>query len=155
MSGTLISTARGKVPQRALRFIDQLPYCSTFNLGVVDYGAAGAGVDYEFQTPASRRGKVVAVNLFQCTESFNAVTTSASVQIGTGADPDGYAFTDDIGSLLANNAVAFTSYDGNLNDGALGSTLPEGSEIQIRTVGPTGGTPTGIAYTSLDVFFFE
>lgn len=153
MSGTLISTARGKVPQRALRYIDQLPYLSTYNLGVVDYGAGD--VAFELQSPASRRGKVIAVNVFQVTEVFSTTTTQASVEIGDGSDQDGYCYTDDFGALAVANADVFTSYDGSLVEGALGAIIPENVEFVVTTVAPTGGTPTGIAMTSVDVMYFE
>lgn len=143
----------GKVPQRAIRYLDQLPYVTSYNLGTVDYGAGDTV--FEMQAPASRRGKVIAVNVFQVTEVFSTTTLEASVEIGTAADPDGYCYTDDFGALAVANADVFTSYDGSLTVGALGEILPPDTEFQVTTVAPTGGTPTGIAMTSVDVLYFE
>jgi len=149
MSGTLISTARGKVPQRAIRHIDELPYAASY-ASTMDFGAADSFV---FATPAGRRGKVIEVALFDVTETFNSVTTAARVEIGDGTDADGFAFTDDFADGTAGQV--FTSYDDTITAGVLGDIIEGGDQVTVTCVAPIGGTPTGIGQLAVTVLYFQ
>ena len=148
MSGT-IDTLAGKVPQRAIRYLDQLPYVATYTSNQ-DFGA---GDSFVFATPASRYAKVTEVQLHNVTETFNSVTTAASVEIGDGSDADGFAYTDDFADGTA--AQVFTTYDDTITAGVLGDIIGPGDQVTATAVAPTGGTPTGIADVSVSVLLFS
>jgi len=156
MSGELISTNRGKIPQRAIRHIDELPYAVTYEVeeNQILLGVDFGGSDYPFiiATPASRRAKCIEVQIAEVTETFAAVTTDASVEIGDGSDQDGFAFTDDIADGTASQI--FTSYDGSISPGALGEIIQPGDQVTITAVAGTG-TPTGIARVFCTFLYFQ
>ncbi len=146
----------GKVPQRAIRYLDQLPYVHCFHFSNVaagvDFGAGDS--QYQLQTPVGRRAKPIEVSVYDVTETFTDDTTEASVEIGDGSDQDEFAYTDDFSTLAADNADTFTSYDGSL---VVGDTeIIEGDdEVTVTCVAPTGGTPAGIAKVSVAFMYFE
>lgn len=157
MSGTLISTASGKIPQRALRFLDQLPYVAQYHLSEdvttvfgVDFGAGDAA--FVLATPATRRAKPLEVQIYGVSETFNSVTTSARVDIGDGTDDDEFALTND----FADGTVAqvFTSYDGTIVVGDQ-EIIEPGDQVTVTCVAPTGGTPSGRAGVSVAFIYFE
>jgi len=152
MSGELISTIRGKVPQRAIRHIDELPYAASYSLGLVDYGEAD--VPHIIATPASRRSKVIEVQIGDVTEAFTSTTTAARIDIGDGSDADGFGLTDDFADGLAGQV--FTSYDDTITEGALGAIIEGGDQVTITCVAATGGSPdAGIAYTTVTLIHFQ
>ena len=156
MTGSYVSTNRGKIPQRALRYIDELPYVVSYHLSEdvttvfgVDFGAGDAA--FVLATPASRRAKPLEVQIYGNGETFNSVTTSARVDIGDGSDIDEFALC-----TLADGTVAqiFTSYDGTL---VIGDTeiIQPADQVTVTCTAPTGGTPTGQAAVSVSFIYFE
>lgn len=151
MSGELISTLRGKIPQRAIRHIDELPYVVSYSLGLVDYGESN--VVHILATPASRRTKPLEVQIGDVSEAFTSTTTAARVDIGDGSDADEFALTDDIAD--GSDGQIFTSYDGTL---VIGDTeiIQPGDQVSITCVAATGGAPdAGIAFTTVSFIYFQ
>ncbi len=110
----------------------------TYLFQAVDLGAGN--VVEVIQGPAGKTGRVKSVSLFNVSEIFNSVTTSARVDVGTAGDADGYAAGADLSDLAvaAAESPAFTV-------GALGNSIVGATEVHLSFIGPTGGTPTGIA----------
>lgn len=141
----------GKVPQRLIRELTELPL-------YIDYTSPeawdlGAGTKtFIFGTPAGMRGKPLAVNVFNVTETFNSVTTASRVDIGDGSDADEFALTDDFAD--GTTGQIFTSFDGSLQVGDTEIIQP-GDQVTVTGVAPTGGTPTGIATISVTMLYFK
>ena len=163
MSGELISVFGGKVPQRALRQLDKLPYVASYELEAnqtllgVDFGASDD--TFILQMHGSKRAKCVEVLLYDITENFAGTTTKASVQIGDGSDADGFAYTDDVADAEATTAVGskhFSSAAGSITPGALNSQgiIEAGDYVTVTAVAGTG-TPTGIARVSVSFLYFD
>jgi len=164
MSGELISLFGGKVPQRAIRHLDKLPYVASYELEAnqtllgIDFGA-GADDEFIIQMHGSKRAKCVEVCLYDITENFAGTTTKASVQIGDGSDADGFAYTDDVADAAATTAVGsvhFSSAAGTITPGALNSQgiIEAGDYVTVTAVAGTG-TPTGIARVSVSFLYFD
>ncbi len=157
MSGELIIGARGKVPQRAIRHIDELPYAVTYDivedfaiLGV-DFGASN--VETIIITPANRRGKVIDVNLFEITESFTSTTTAANVSVGDGSDIDEFGVTDDFVDGTASQN--FTSYNDSFGSADFDIIEPA-DLVTITCVAATGGSPdAGIGRVNVTILYFQ
>jgi len=113
-------------------------YTETYLFQAQDFGAGNA--TEVIRGPAGKTGVVRSVSLFNVTEAFNSVTTSARVDIGDGSDADGYARTNDFSDLAVGAAESHT-----VIEGVLGNELPGNTNITLTFVAPTGGTPTGIA----------
>lgn len=159
MSGELISTLAGKIPQRAIRHLGSLPYVNTYHLSEdvttipgVDFGA---GDDtFVLRTPTTLRGKPIAVDVYMVSETFTTTTTSARIDIGDGSDADEFALTDDFGALAAATPGSYTSHAGTLQVGDT-EIIEPGDYVTITCVAPTGGTPAGRAMASATFLYFE
>lgn len=117
-----------------------------YNLGLVDFG--NGNTTYDITGPTGKRGRVKAVSLI-CTETFNAVTTPAHVLVGTAADTDAYVdYT--VGELAAGAGVVKTDESGL----TIVADLPADTEARISCIAPTGGTPAGIAYTTVTIVWY-
>ena len=152
MSGTLISTTRGKIPQRAIRYLHQLPYVVTYqSTAVIDFGNTGDDAFVTFQTPSDKRGKVVQVDLYNGAENFAGTTDKAYIAIGTTDAGQEIAYTDDVadGALTP---VSYVEGDG-LNEGTVGNVIDAGDLIYCCGMDATG-TPTGQAWASVTVLYF-
>jgi hypothetical protein len=116
--------------------------------GIVDI-ADGVVLALAIQRPANVSSCRVEEVHVQVTETFNAVTTSAFVRIGTAADADkfaeldlgvaaatnGYGTNDDADAIKA--AGKFIDLD---RDGDAGAAL---TQLEVTTLANTGGTPAG------------
>lgn len=93
----------------------------------------GANVDIaDLVGPDEMDGRVSAISAFITT----AITVAAStIDVGTTADPDGYAF------LAAPVQVIDTVIAAKAVDGALGNRIPAGTPFEI---GNSGGSTAGI-----------
>lgn len=111
-----------------------------------DFGAGS--ITRDIQGPAGLRGRPLGVSL-AATETFNAVTTGARVDVGTAADPDAY-LSYAVGTLAAGSGA--TPIDGN-GLTVLGD-LPADTEARISLIAPTGGTPAGIADTTVLICWY-
>lgn len=109
----------------------------TFNgVGLyASYEDFGEGWSETIKAPSGYKGKVLGVNIYGVTETFNAVTTGARVDVGTSADQDAYATTASIGAASAaapvHPAVTHNAW------------IPGGADFVVTGVAPTGGTPAG------------
>lgn len=159
MSGELISTVGGKIPQRAIRHLAQLPYVATYQLDEnvttipgVDFGAGDEA--FVLATPGTLRAKPIEVSLYKITETFTTDTAEASVEIGDGTDQDEFAYTDDFGAAAAAAPLCFTAAEGNLNVGDTEIIQPD-DIVTVTCVAPTGGTPAGRAMVAVSFLYFE
>ena len=150
MSGNTIDVFAGKVPQRVVRSLGGLPYQVTYNFNAIDFGAGNSTAI--LATPANLRCKPLAVDVYNVSETFNSVTTSARVDIGDGSDADEFALTNDFADGTVGQV--FTAFDGNLAVGDQ-EIIEPGDQVTVTFVAPTGGTPTGIANVGVTVLYFE
>ena len=153
MSGEMISTLRGKVPQRAIRHLQDLPYTITYqSTAVQDFGDTGDAAFATITTPADRRGKVMAVEIFAGAENFAGTTDKAYVAIGTTDAGQEIAYTDDVadGALTP---VIYTAGNG-LNVGTVGNVIDEGDLVYMCGMDATG-TPTGQAFVAVTLLYFK
>lgn len=152
MSGELISAFGGKVPQRAIRHLDRLPYFITYqSSAVIDFGNTGDDAFTTITTPADRRAKVMAVELYGGAENFAGTTDKAYIAIGTTDAGQEVAYTDDVadGALTP---VIYTASNG-LNEGT--TPIVEPGDLVYMCGMDATGTPTGQAFASVTMLYFE
>jgi len=156
MSGELISTNRGKIPQRAIRHIDELPYAVTYdiieNMVILGVDFDDSNVETIIATPASRRAKCIEVQVFEVTEAFVEHTTAANVSVGDGSDIDEFGVTNDIADGSA--AQIFTSYDGTFGS-ADNDVIQPADQVTITCVAATGANAAGIARVAVTFLYFQ
>lgn len=154
MSGRLIELAAGKIPQRAIRYLNQLPYAVTVQFEAVDFGTPTASLT--FNVPSAMRGKVINIDLTGVTETFTSTTLAAGIEVGIdGGDTDAYCTTErGINDLAAATAQNFNANDGSLVNGA-NEIMEPGAIVTVTPIAPTGGTPAGIADLGITVLYFE
>jgi len=159
MSGELISSLAGKVPQRAIRHLSSLPYVASYHLSEdvttipgVDFGAGDEA--FVIATPATLRAKPLEVAIYKITETFNSTTTQARVDIGDGSDADEFALTDDFNDNASTAPICFTAHEGSLQVGDTEIIQPD-DIVTVTCVAPTGGTPAGRAMVSVSFLYFE
>jgi len=163
MSGELISVFGGKVPQRALRQLDKLPYVASYEIEEnqtllgVDFG--GSDSTYIIQTHGSKRAKVVEALIYDISENFTGDVSKASIEFGDGSDADGFAYTDDVADAEATTAVGskhFSSAAGSITPGALNSQgiIEAGDYLTVTCVAGTT-TTTGIGRVSVSLLYFD
>lgn len=145
------SLGSGKVPQRLIRELVNVPYFVTYqSTAVVDFGASNASI-LVFETPASRRGKPLQVDLYANAETFAGTTSKAAVAIGDGSDIDEFALTDDIADGTASQT--FNVADGTLAVGDVEIIEPD-DQVTVTAVAATG-SPTGQAFVGVTMLYFE
>jgi hypothetical protein len=141
-----------KVPQRVIRSLAGLPYTATYKaLAAVDFGA-GDSTPIIFGTPANLRALILAVDVYNVSETFNSVTTAARVEVGDGANADEFVLTSDFED--GTDGQSFTTFDGTIVTGVQQIVEPD-DQVTVTCVAPTGGTPTGIAEVSVTVLYFD
>jgi len=162
MSGELISVFGGKVPQRAIRQLDKLPYVASYELEEnqtllgVDFG--GSDSTYIINTHNSKRAKCVEALVYKISENF-AGTTKAAILIGDGSDADGFAYTDDFVDAEMTTTVGskhFSSAAGSITPGALDSQgiIQPDDQVTITCRAALTG-PTGIGRVSVSFLYFD
>lgn len=101
-----------------------------------------------FNSPAAKRGRVVAVDLYDVTETFQNTGSDARIDIGDGTDANAFAFTDGFGTLastVAFNAVVTQGVTEIITIGDI-----------VTVTGVTAGTPgNGIATAAVTVEYFD
>jgi len=154
MSGQLVSTLKGKIPQRAIRHLSSLPFATSIQFQAVDFGTPTASLS--FVAPSLLRGKVMSIDLTSVTETFTSTTLAAGIEIGIdGGDTDAYCTTErGINDLTAATTQNFNAHDGSLVDG-VDEIIPAAGIVTVTPIAPTGGTPAGIANLTATVFYFE
>jgi len=131
-----------------------LPITVSYNLGLVDYGA-GDTVQLVAPPPGVTSARLEFVHL-DCNETFNDDTTEGGVQVGDGTTADKFMDAR-VGTLAIDTAASFNDYKeaGKFidlaRDGNAGAAL---SFLTVTLLAPTGGTPAGIANTTLVVSWY-
>lgn len=112
----------------------------------------GAGSDnYVFNGPKGKAGRLIDYGIEGVTETFNAVTTAATVSVGTVADPDAYGDELGLGTTAADaGSVSVRSlYRPGIDSGfatqMVEEDIPADTDVCLACTAPTGGTPAGIA----------
>jgi len=158
----ILTDINGVVPQRAIRYLETMPYYVTYHLSEdvtlipgVDFGAGDEA--FVLATPSLFRAKPISVDIYKITETFNSVTTQARVDIGDGTDANGFAFTDDFNDNAAAAPIHFSVSDGSLNIGVLDTQgiVQPNDILTVTCVAPTGGTPAGRAMVGVTILYFK
>lgn len=151
MSGRLIELCRGKVPQRAIRHLAELPYTVTYqSTAVIDFGNTGDDAFLTIITPSDKRGKVIQAEFYANAETFAGTTKGAEIAIGT---TDGGAEVAITGVKTDGvTSETFTAADGTLIDGAT-PIIEGGDTIYLNGIDATG-TPTGQSFASVTILYF-
>jgi len=98
-------------------------------------------------TPAAKRGRVIAATVYDVTEQFVDTGSDARVDIGDGSDADAFAITGGLGTTAIAASVAPA-----ITQGAT-EIIPVGDIVTIT--GITAGTPgNGIGTLALTIEFF-
>lgn len=117
-----------------------IPNRMSYSFGEEDIADAARALSV--RGPTGKDGRLVSVSL-SATETFNAVTTPAKLQIGTAADTDAYAEIS-IGTLAATDSVFHSFFSQNI-------AIPKDTQIEITEVANTGGTPAGKAFITITI----
>lgn len=128
------------------------PLTISYNLGLHDYGAAGDALAIAVPSGMTRC-RIDAIAL-SATETFTATTTGAFVRVGTAADADKFA---ELAALTLADTDAKVGVAGDFVDNGYGgkgvvdvsSSGENISQLEVALVAPTGGTPAGIAHTTI------
>ena len=120
-----------------------------YSFGVHDFGASGEV--FSFKGPKGKKGQLIDYGIEGITETFNAVTTAASVAVGNASDPDahgeelslGTSAADTVGTLSARTEA--TDPDNLRAAYIVEPDIPADTAIYMTCVAPTGGTPAGMA----------
>jgi hypothetical protein len=121
-----------------------LPDRRSYTFPNVDYGAGDSA--QSIQGPKGKSGRLIDIHL-SVTETFNSVTTDANTQVGTAADPNAYALFNQ-GDAAATDSVS--GQDGVTDtDWLIDAAIPADTQVEVTFTAPTGGTPAGIATTTI------
>lgn len=123
-----------------------LPNRRSYVFPNVDYGA-GDSVQY-FRGPKGKTGTLVDIHVSP-TEAFNSVTTDGYTAVGTASDADAYALFVQ-GDLAVTAAACGTDMTTD-PDWLISASIPADTQVKVSFIAPTGGTPTGIATTTIVV----
>lgn len=116
----------------------------TYTFGDIDFGAGGEVAS--ITGPKGKAGRLVAIHV-AATETFNAVTTAANVQIGTAADPDANALFS-LGTLADTDSAS--TDDGTTDtDAIIDENIDADTQVEVTMNAPTGGTPAGMGHVSV------
>lgn len=122
------------------------PIYMTYSFGSIDFGAGGDVTSLKGPSGLSGRLKEICVS---ATETFNAVTTDADVQLGTAADPNAYAELT-LGTLADTDSITATATSGAIIE----ADIPADTQVEVTFTAPTGGTPAGIADVHILIAWF-
>lgn len=136
----------GVVPPFQISALDDAPFSITYVLPAVDFASTATEV---IETPASFRGIVKAITVYNVTTQFTAVTTPAYVYVGISGDTDAFALSASLGTLNVDEADCPA-----LTKGATHLIQP-GTTVHVTGVAPTGGAPAGVATIGVTIQFFK
>lgn len=120
------------------------------------FNGAGAAADYKdfgdgwtatIKSPAGYVGRVVGVSIYGITETFTATTTPSRVDVGSSSDSDAYYTGGSIGLAAAATPAHPV---GTVND-----YIPSNSNVIVKGVANTGGTPAGRSRVALTINWYE
>lgn len=110
-----------------------------------DFGAGDGTIN--IVGPAGANGKLMDYGVQNTTEVFNAVTTAATIAVGTAADPDAYGEEFSLGTTATASGLTVrssTSVKSAIDAIIVDQNIPADTALRMTLTGPTGGTPTGI-----------
>jgi len=146
--GTLLDL-RGTIPPAELNAVklNDVPFCITYVFPAKDFDADWTEI---IESPAGFRGRVRSIMIYDVTETFNSVTTEASILVGISGDTNAFVTSADLGDLAATASDSPTLTDG------VTLIIPIGTTIHVTGVAPTGGSPdTGIATIAVTIQYFK
>tara|TARA_R110000868_G_C10962416_1_gene768667 strand:+ start:6055 stop:6462 length:408 start_codon:yes stop_codon:yes gene_type:complete len=114
-----------------------------------DFGAGSN--NYTFKGPKGKKGLLLDYGIEGVTETFNEVTTAATISVGIAANLDAYGEEIDIGSTATDTVGSLSALTEATSPTVLRSTyivepdVAADVAVYIACVAPTGGTPAGIA----------
>ena len=118
------------------------PQTVSYNFGEIDFADAAEILSIEPPTGAGK-GFIMDVHVAS-SETFNAVTTEAFLQLGTAADPDAYV---NMGLDTLADTVGRSCIDADY----ITRSLPASTPVEVTVVANTGGTPAGKGYITVTV----
>ena len=146
-----IASISGKVAKHLFDELKGIPYFVTYTAeGVVDFGDTGDSGGFVFATPATRRGMVYSIELYDNGETFAGATTAARVDVGDGSDADEFATCT---AAAGTAGQTFSLVDGTLTQGDT-PVIEAGDQVTVTCVDATG-TPTGQAKVAVTMVYFE
>mgnify|MGYP003135288233 FL=1 len=126
-----------------MSYSNPTPYCFTF---LHDFGAASEALI--FRGPKGMQGTIQEVEAIAY-ETFNAVTTEASIELGSSAGTAEYVNMG-LGTLADGDEQRMTDTAADL----VLAALPADTDIHITFNAPTGGSPAGKAYVQIMVHWY-
>lgn len=130
----------------------------TFALGIIDFGSAPSNI--ALAVPKGMTAARIDEVSVSATETFNAVTTSGKLRIGTAGDADKFVELDcgttaagsSVGTKDDTDAIKAAGQSIDLtSDGDSGAAV---SELIVDFVAPVGGTPAGQGHVFVEVAFW-
>lgn len=118
------------------------------------FGTKAAPIDFGTSTtsviavPASRRGELKSLDVYDVSEIFNQTSVGAKVLIGISSDTDKYATSASLGTLAQAAGTNLV-----LTDGIL-TLLPADTDILVSFIMSDHGTSTGKGVVTLTINFF-
>jgi len=131
------------------------PLTISYNFGVEDFADAAQAL--AIQRPNGKKFARIEDLHVAVTETFNAVTTSAFLRIGTASDADKFAEldmttaadTDGYGTVDDTDAIKAAGKEIDMdNDGDSAAAI---DQLEVATIANTGGTPAGQGYITIVV----
>lgn len=122
------------------------PTTVTYSYGLFDFGSGGEV--QAFYGPAGMTGKLREV-LCQATETFNAVTTEATIKVGSS---DGGAQYANCGLGTTADKTCYRMSD-NSGDLVL-ADIPADTLTYVAFAAPTGGTPAGMGHVQIIIDWY-
>jgi len=128
------------------------PMRVSYGLGLVDYGTGSDEATAIAVPLGATRCRIESIAVM-ATEVFAGSTSTARIELGTGADPNRYADTD-MGTLADTNgheAAAAEYFDiGHGGPGVVDITTESITQIEVGLISATG-TPTGQGFTTITI----
>ncbi len=120
------------------------PKVITYSFGEID--VADAPEISAIKGPTGMEGRILDI-CCSCTETFNAVSTSAFLRLGTGTDADAYA----------QMTMGTTADTDAFNTWTRGTTavLPVDTQIEVAFIANTGGTPAGKGFYNIAIMWYN
>lgn len=125
-----------------------------YPFGTFDFGSGGEV--FSVKGPKGKKGLLMNYGYRSPTETFNAVTTPATISIGKSGDADYFGDEFPAGSLADQAGelsirTAYREIDTGFDTYMLIREIPADTEVLVTCVAPTGGTPAGMAIPFVEI----